>query len=309
MVTQTIGKATLVAKKHSPLALTVMGGIGIAATAYFAYKAQPRIAEIVEDMESKRELMDRYLLLKTLPVDRLSDEEVLFVVDAEKDGVPEFDRFEYLKQITGAIALPVATGIASILAVSYSYRIMNNRVNGLAGALSTVIAKKLEQEKRIKEHTTPEQYEKITGPAVTGPIGEKTDADGNKKVVEGVVNRSAKSLNGAWFSDANEFEKEDHGYNIQYLTHSEKSLTDRLYSRGHLLLNEVYDSLGLPRTKEGALMGWSVGDSFGFSLDIHDAREPYGEHRFYKDIYVNWIRPRYIFEDVDLSGRYSNLGF
>ena len=303
-ITQTVGKATLTAKKHSPLALTVMGGVGLIATAYFAYKAQPRIAEIVDDMEAQRELIDRYMSLKQVPVSRLRDEEVIFLVEAEKNGVPTFNRFEYMKQITGAIALPVMTGVASLFAISFSYRIMNNRVSGLATALSTVMAQKLEQEQRIKQHTTEDQYKAITGPAVIGDI-EGQDAAGNKKVVKGVVERAHKSLQGVWFSDSQEFFKDDHHYNKEFLYNSELRLDAKLCRSGHLFLNEVYDELNLPRTKEGALMGWSVGDSFGFSLDVHDTTDQQG--CFYKDIYINWVRPRYIYEDVDFIGRYGSF--
>jgi hypothetical protein len=34
---------------------------------------------------------------------------------------------------------------------------------------------------------------------------------------------------------------------------------DRLRAKGHLLLNDVYDSLGLPRTAAGCVVGWVKG--------------------------------------------------
>ena len=39
----------------------------------------------------------------------------------------------------------------------------------------------------------------------------------------------------------------------------------RLHKKGHLFLNEVFDQLGLSRTKEGAIVGWlKNGDGDGY---------------------------------------------
>lgn len=34
-------------------------------------------------------------------------------------------------------------------------------------------------------------------------------------------------------------------------------MNDKLRWQGHLFLNEVYDALGMPKTRLGAVMGWS----------------------------------------------------
>ena len=297
-VTRAIGKGVHIAKKHSPLVMTVVGMVGTAATAYFAYKAAPRVAEIVEDMEEDRAKQERYFQLKTMGIKEMTDAEIIELGDMEVAGIPEFDRLGYIKQIMGAVALPVASAVVSITAIGLGYRIMNGRLNGLASALTSLAAQKLEQEKRIKENVTPEQYKAITGPATTGEI-EVKEQDGSKKIVEGVVEKRAKSLNGVWFSESDEFAKDDHDYNIHWLTTAETVLLRKQKQRSFLLLNEVYDELGLPRTKEGAIMGWDYSDPFGFGLDIHDAKDRDGY--WFRDIYINWVAPRYIYEDIDLD--------
>lgn len=302
-LTRGIGKASMVAKRHSPLAFTVLGIVGTAATAYFAYKAQPRIEEIVTDMEEEAALRERYFELKSEPQSNLSDADVIWLVETEQAGIPQFDRYTYMKQIAGAIALPVATGVASIVAIGLSYRIMNGRINGLAGALTTVVAQKADMDRRMRKELSEEQYKNITSPVEKEEV-EVTDADGSKKLIEGDVKLRVQSLEGVWFDESDAFVKDDHSYNIHYLTAAEQALTHKLALRGHLLLNEVYDALDVPRTTEGMVLGWSFGDGFGFGTDTFDCTDQRtGEN--YTGIFVNWTKPRYVYEDIDFDGRYK----
>lgn len=59
----------------------------------------------------------------------------------------------------------------------------------------------------------------------------------------------------------------DADYNVMFLTHQERYLNDLLKRRGHLFLNEVYDALNMPRTKDGAVYGW-----------IYDPDNPIGDN-------------------------------
>ena len=52
----------------------------------------------------------------------------------------------------------------------------------------------------------------------------------------------------SWVNDAE--------YNLMFLRQQELYANDLLKKRGHLFLNEVYDMLGISRTKAGAVVGW-----------------------------------------------------
>lgn len=60
----------------------------------------------------------------------------------------------------------------------------------------------------------------------------------------------------------------DPEYNMHFLKDQQKYCNVLLRSRGHLFLNDVYDTLDIPRTKAGAVVGWvydeenPIGDNF-----------------------------------------------
>ena len=68
-------------------------------------------------------------------------------------------------------------------------------------------------------------------------------------------------------------------YNLMFLRTQQNYANDRLKMRGHLFLNEVYDSLGIERTKAGNLVGWVMqkgnpnGDNY-VDFGIYDSSRP-----------------------------------
>lgn len=70
------------------------------------------------------------------------------------------------------------------------------------------------------------------------------------------------------------------GWNIKFLETQQQFANDLLRARGFLFLNEVYDMLGMSRTKDGQKVGWSyednnpIGDNFvDFSINSKINRE------------------------------------
>lgn len=59
-----------------------------------------------------------------------------------------------------------------------------------------------------------------------------------------------------YFDANNKFWHTNPEYNRTFLQVQQNYANDLLVTRGHLFLNEVYDMLGLPRSKAGAVVGW-----------------------------------------------------
>lgn len=71
-----------------------------------------------------------------------------------------------------------------------------------------------------------------------------------------------------WFDrDSNVYDPSGSEYNLYFLKHQQDYANDKLRHRGYLFLNEVYDMLGIPRTKTGQVVGW-----------VYDERNPIGDN-------------------------------
>ena len=72
--------------------------------------------------------------------------------------------------------------------------------------------------------------------------------------------------------------EKDPELNLMFLRRQQDAATERLKSQGYLFLNDVYDMVGIPRTKAGQVVGWiydekhPVGDNF-VDFGIYDVKK------------------------------------
>lgn len=304
---KTLGKIGRTINKNAPIILTIAGVTGVGATAIFAYKAKDKVEDVVDKMEDAQQKMADIQEMEARLKDtetRLTDEEYNELTAELKEANESYEpytNFDIARDIAGAVALPVLTGIASIGAITMSYYIQNNRIVNLAAALATTSAENALMRKQYKQLHGEEKYNEFIS-----THKEEVVLEGAKKEKEvNVANELDHSTTEAWFRESCHFASDDHDYNMSYIRSALESIDLRLFQRGFLMLNEVYDALGLPTTKQGAILGWGPGD---FTWDTTTVNVLDREtNTVMPEPLIKWSRPVYIYDKVDYEKVYSGV--
>lgn len=304
-VGQFVSKAAHTVGKNSPLILTVAGVIGLGSTAVLAYKASKKVEVITEKLEESRELEDKITKLEVLDQMNSLDAGGQFELDEARAEYQPVSRPEVVKDIAGAVALPVVVGLLSVASIALSYHVLTNRNNMLATALGAAVAEHHYYKSRVQEMVSEEQYRELETP-VRREDGNFKDEDG-KKVTDPVFSKvDHRSMTGEWFDQSSEYTVDDHSYNLMFVKAAAEKLEGKMFRKGYVRLNEVFDELGLARTRLGESMGWNQSDSFGLETTVTNIRvTDQGEEFVRPEIYISWPTPKPIYNDVDYDGRYA----
>ena len=132
----------------------------------------------------------------------------------------------------------------------------------------------IEADRRLRYNISDVEVEE----AITGENGEEQIV---KKAVEvaDIKDPNGYSIYARCFDESNPNWLKDDNYNVMFLKHRQNMFNDKLKANGILFLNEVYEELGFPKTKEGQVIGW-----------IYDPDHPIGDNYVDFGIY-NTHRP------------------
>ena len=257
--TKVAGRTGLKLQKHSPEILMAAGITGIIVSTVMACRATTKLDEVMEEHENA--------------VDDIKRDAGLMENDYRKELAKTYATtgLKIVKLYGPAVTLQ----IASIGCVLGSHGIMKKRNVALMAAYKAVEQSFNDYRQRVIEEFGEEkdydlkhgiQHEKV-----------KVDEDG-KKVTKTLNKADPNSISQyARFFDASS--KEYQGipeYDLIFLKAQQNYANDLLHSRGHVFLNEVYDALGLDRTRAGAVVGWILtkdGDNF-IDFGIFDGDSP-----------------------------------
>lgn len=235
--------------KHAPTILSVTASAGVIATGYLAWKAGTRFEDVEgRDWDRRKECLKN--------ADNIPDEDV--------PKIERKNRILFILDTVRTVAPAAIVGAATITMIYFSNSISKKRLAAMGAAYATLQTAFDGYKRTMVEALGKESVEKILKPKLpnVGKSAEEILSSDNKSdaanVSDAVVN-SLKALSPYARIIAEESSTcwdPNEDYTSQNLAAVQLWANRRLERKGHLFLNEVFDQLGLSRTREGAVVGW-----------------------------------------------------
>ncbi len=305
-----LNKTSFQLKKHSPEILVAAGVVGAVTSAVLACKATTKIGEILE-----RTKEDVDTIHKCAEDENTSNEYTQ--EDAKKDLTIVYAQSAF--KLAKLYAPAVLLGSLSITSILASNNILRKRNIALGAAYAAVDKGFKEYRSRVVERFGAEVDRELRYNLKARKFEETVvdpETGKEKKVKKNgfVVNPSDISEYARFFekytmdedgnSILNPCWESNNEYNLMFIKAQERLANDMLKARKRLFLNEVYEMLGIPRTKAGQVVGW-VYDSENPKSDGYVDFGLYADNLSYSD-YVNGYDPA-ILLDFNVDGNIWDL--
>lgn len=251
-IKKTLMKTSLKLKKHSPEILIVAGVIGTVASTVMACKATTKLGEIMDnakdDIEAVHEAVEHP---EDLPQKYTAE-------DGKKDLTIVYTQTALR---VAKLYLPaVALGALSLTAIIKSHDILKKRNVALAAAYTAADKGFKEYRNRVVERFGNDVDKELRYNVKAKEFEHKVvNDDGTEETV-------IETVNVASIDDVSDFAKyfnkdcagwsDNAEKNLFFLKRQQDFANELLEANGYLFLNEVYDMLGIPRSKAGQVVGW-----------------------------------------------------
>lgn len=190
-------------------------------------------------------------------------------LEAEGADPKTINREKYMLLLTTArrYALPIGLFAGGVCCVFIGHGYALKQIAGLSSALAIAQEDNARLSALVDEVSESEDLEGVKE-SIDNALTERKVESRSILPDEDIFNWS--------FSESNPNFDPSETVNVNFLEMVERLMNDKLAARGHVFLNEVYDALGMQRTRYGAVMGWaSDGDPIEFDPELR--REPNGD--------------------------------
>jgi len=246
-ITQTVGRTVLKSKKNSPHIFFAAGVVGAVGATVLACRATLQVSETLDTIKSDMEALTKAKEFADDPNNGDYTE-----IDFKRDTLFVYTRSTY--DIVKLYAPAVIVGGVAIALLTGSHIQLSRRNASLMAAYGAVQAAYESYRERVRAEIGEEKELDI----YRGVYDEKHEVDGKIKALK-VYDPNKLSEYARIFDEYSTCWEKDAEVNRLYVQCQQKFANDKLIARGHLFLNEVYDMLGLERSRAGAVVGWVIG--------------------------------------------------
>ena len=262
-VSRSFGRVGLKFKKHSPELMVFGGIVGGVASAVMACKATLKVNDVLEEAKHELDAVKQVRADETISDEKYSEE------DAKKDLT-----VIYVKTGVKLVKLygpSVVLGAASIASILTGHNILRTRNLALAAAYTAVDTGFKEYRGRVVNRFGKEVDRELKYNIKAQKIEEPVVDENGKETVEtkivNVADPNTYSEYARFFDVGCKGWDKDPEYNLLTLRSAQSYANEKLRSQGYLFLNDVYDMLGIPRTRAGQVVGW-----------VYDEKNPVGDN-------------------------------
>jgi hypothetical protein len=234
-------RSALILKKHSPSIMFVGGVVGVVTSTVLACKATLKLPDALTEMQAELD-------------------EVKYHVDEPDSKDIAYVYAKNIAYIARIYAPAVVVGVVSISSLTGSHIALNKRNAGLTAAYAALSKAYGEYRERISEEFGEQKEKDIYHAALV----EKVKSEDGKEEIA-VVDPNKWSPYARFFDECSPNWQKNAELNRLFVQCQQNYANHLLHARGHVFLNEIYDMLGLERSKAGAVVGWVInneGDNY-----------------------------------------------
>jgi len=238
-INKIVARNALLAQRSSPGVLLGVGIVGMVGSTVLACRATLKMDEVLDEAKSKLEMAKTLEHIEYSEKDRKRDISLIY--------------FQTGVSITKLYSPAIIVGVVSIAALTKSHNILTTRNAALTAAYTALDRGFNQYRARVVEKYGENQDRDFRyGTEQVEVVDPKT----NKKKIVKRVSSDDPSIYARFFDNSSSSWSKEPEYNLIFLKSQQNYANDLLHARGHVLLNDVYDMLGIPRSQAGAVVGW-----------------------------------------------------
>lgn len=239
-INRVVARNALLAQRSSPGVLLGVGIVGMVGTTILACRATLKMEEVLDEAKEKLDMARTLEHIEYSEKDRKRDVSLIYF----QSGV----------KIAKLYSPAIIVGVCSIAALTKSHQILTTRNTAIMAAYTALDRGFTEYRARVVDKYGSDQDRDFRyGTEQVEIVDPKTE---KKKIVKRVDTSQEPSIYAKFFDRFSANWSKEPEYNLLFLKAQQNYANDILHARGHVLLNDVYDMLGIPRTQAGAIVGW-----------------------------------------------------